>query len=88
MEDENPQHENSPFDCPEEGCCKSFLKHGNLLGHLLIGNHQLIPQRHCYAISSSIANLFGKAGQLLKAKGPIPTILCKDGIFTNSNFNQ
>uniref|UniRef100_A0A915IV11 Uncharacterized protein n=1 Tax=Romanomermis culicivorax TaxID=13658 RepID=A0A915IV11_ROMCU len=28
MEDENPQHDNSSFDSPEEGCVKSFLKHG------------------------------------------------------------
>uniref|UniRef100_A0A915JU42 Uncharacterized protein n=1 Tax=Romanomermis culicivorax TaxID=13658 RepID=A0A915JU42_ROMCU len=31
MENENPQYENIPYDCPEQGCVKSFLKHAQCL---------------------------------------------------------
>uniref|UniRef100_A0A915J4S4 C2H2-type domain-containing protein n=1 Tax=Romanomermis culicivorax TaxID=13658 RepID=A0A915J4S4_ROMCU len=58
MEDENPQHENSPFDCPEEGCVKSFFKHGNILQHLLISNHQLIPQR--FSLRDAAINAYSR----------------------------
>ena len=27
------------FECPEEGCTKQFIKHGQLLNHLSTGKH-------------------------------------------------
>ncbi|CAF4478486.1 unnamed protein product [Rotaria sp. Silwood2] len=33
------------FECPEEACISSFVKYGNLLRHLAIGNHRHIPEK-------------------------------------------
>lgn len=35
----------SLFHCPEEGCIRSFIKHSNLLRHLILGKHEFSPQR-------------------------------------------
>ena len=33
------------FECPEEACICSFIKYGNLLRHLAIGNHRRVPEK-------------------------------------------
>ncbi|CAF3133213.1 unnamed protein product [Rotaria sp. Silwood2] len=33
------------FECPEEACISSFVKYGNLLRHLAVGNHRHIPEK-------------------------------------------
>jgi len=32
------------FDCPEEGCTRQFIKHGQLLNHLSTGNHTMCEE--------------------------------------------
>ncbi|CAF1360558.1 unnamed protein product [Rotaria sordida] len=33
------------FECPEETCVSSFVKYGNLLRHLAVGNHRHMPEK-------------------------------------------
>ena len=35
----------SLFECPEETCVSSFVKYGNLLRHLTIGNHRQMSEK-------------------------------------------
>ncbi len=33
------------FECPEEGCVRSFIKYGNLLRHLTVGDHRKMSEK-------------------------------------------
>lgn len=33
------------FECPEEGCTRSYMKYGNLMRHLAIGDHEKQPEK-------------------------------------------
>lgn len=73
------------FECPDESCVSSFVKYGNLLRHLSVGNHRQISEKMTLLDTAKKVYQERLAASTIKK---VVSLSSESILFDASNFEQ